>query len=781
MKKYLPYALLIVLILFNFYLYRGEFKVLSDPNDGSFHYALIDNAKSVWKEVFSGKISPLYLLDSWNERWAEGFPLSLYYSHLPEATISLLSFFVPISTFKLMVIIRTLLLILLPVSFFFGALILGFSSGFGLIFAFFSQAIFTDGLYGLDSASFLWRGWGLFTQLLAVFFLPLAFAYGIDYLKNKKNLGKALIFNFLLAQAHFGMFYLLLFAYPVFWIFSLVPVPLSGTVQGSAPLRMWSFTFDQWLETGKKILTFLFFLMVSLAYFIFPFFLTSQYRNFSLWDPIWKFNSWGLNQIIIWLTNGDLFDFNRFPFLTIFVIGGLLWGLLSRNKLNRYLVAVFGLYFIMFIGRDILGPLVNLIPGMSEYHLHRVIVMVQFTGLLIASGWLFDLFQLLIINLSRLLQYCLSAPRPPAGEAGRQGSSRLDSLIQGNNTYRYVAVWGSSLLMTLIVVLGCYSVYLIEKPVINYAKDNDTWIERSNINYQKDFNDYQVIVNNIKKLPPARVYAGRPGNWGKDFTIGDTQIYMALSQDGFPTVGFLPQSWSPNSDAEQFFDEENPKHYDLYNVGYLVLPVDKKPPQFAKFIVKKGKFSLYKVDSEGWFTLGKSSLEVMTKKINLVNIAHLWFYSSMFINNDYPAIALNNEKFTFVDRTIKMSGLNNYDDKNIWQVNPLVSQEKFNPTILNKVEKKISQGYSVSFRLENQCENCILILKQTFHPDWKILVNGKNQEAFPVFPFFIGIQLNSPGKYNVIATYQPSTLKIFLLILEVIIFIVAFKKISNKV
>ncbi|MFA6532947.1 MAG: hypothetical protein WCT22_03035, partial [Patescibacteria group bacterium] len=294
-KKYIPHILLAVLIIFNFYLYRGEFKVLSDPNDNTFHYALIDDAKQIWKEVFKGKLSPIYLLDSWNERWAEGFSLSQYYSHLPEATISLLSFVVPISTFKLFVIIRTLLLILLPLSFFLGAIILGYTPTFGIIFAFFSQAIFTDGLYGLDSPSFLWRGWGLFTQLLAVAILPLAFAYGISYFRTKKNLGKAILFNFLLAQAHFGMFYLLLFAYPVYWIFSL----------------------DKWQEIGKRILIFLFLTLISLAYFIFPFFTTSQYRNFSLWDPIWKFNSWGLNQIIIWLLNGDLFDFNRFPFLTI--------------------------------------------------------------------------------------------------------------------------------------------------------------------------------------------------------------------------------------------------------------------------------------------------------------------------------------------------------------------------------------------------------------------------------------------------------------------------------
>jgi hypothetical protein len=219
-KKHLPYIFLLILVLFNFYLYRKEFKVLSDPNDNIFHYALIDEAKNIWNDIFSGKTSVLSIFDSWNERWAEGFSLSQYYSHLPQAAISLISFVVPISTYKLFVITRTLLLILLPIGFFLGARIMGFTSLSSLIVAFFSQSVFTDGLYGIDSTSYLWRGWGLTAQLIAIFFLPLAFAYSLDYLEHKKSLGKAILFNFIVAQSHFGMLYLLLIAYPVYWLFS---------------------------------------------------------------------------------------------------------------------------------------------------------------------------------------------------------------------------------------------------------------------------------------------------------------------------------------------------------------------------------------------------------------------------------------------------------------------------------------------------------------------------------------------------------------------------------
>src|SRR3989338_4479555 len=140
---------LIFLIGINFYLYSAEFKVLVDPNDNIFQYALIDEAKDIWKQIFAGKLSPIYLLDSWNERWAEGFPLSSYYAHLPQAVLALFG------GFKLFVVVRTLMLILMPVMFFWGGTILRLPSVFNLILALFSQVIFTDGLYGIDVSSFL--------------------------------------------------------------------------------------------------------------------------------------------------------------------------------------------------------------------------------------------------------------------------------------------------------------------------------------------------------------------------------------------------------------------------------------------------------------------------------------------------------------------------------------------------------------------------------------------------------------------------------------------------
>src|SRR3989338_10686020 len=135
-KKLLIVVLLILLIGINFYLYHSEFKVLVDPNDNIFQYALVDEARVIWKNIFAGKLSPLYLLDSWNERWAEGFSLSNYYSHLPQAILGIFG------GYKLFVVVRTLILILLPVMFFWAGTILKLPLLYCFIVALFSQTIF---------------------------------------------------------------------------------------------------------------------------------------------------------------------------------------------------------------------------------------------------------------------------------------------------------------------------------------------------------------------------------------------------------------------------------------------------------------------------------------------------------------------------------------------------------------------------------------------------------------------------------------------------------------
>ncbi|OGK19094.1 hypothetical protein A2866_06645 [Candidatus Roizmanbacteria bacterium RIFCSPHIGHO2_01_FULL_39_8] len=744
---------------------------------------MVDEAVKVGKQVFAGRLSPLYLLDSWQERWAEGFALSSYYSHLPQAVIGLISIGSNLNPYELFVWIRTLLLIFLPIMFFWGATVLGLSGLTSLLVALFSQAIFTNGLYGIDVSSFLWRGWGLSSQLMALFFMPPAFAYAMKYLQEKKALSRAVLFNFILAQSHFGMFSLLLLGYGLY-----LPYRLSVMILQELSLdylkgqRSKIKAIAQILNPQKIIyeiiipwVKFIFLTLFSLSYFIVPFFLQSDFRNYSIWDPIWKFDSWGLKQAIVWFLNGDLFDYGRFPVISIVVILGVLWGIGKIGEKGKetidkryeirdslitstssvqagFMSFLFGFYFLLFSGKTTLGNLINLIPGMAEYHQHRTIVMVQFIGIYLGAWFVYSLLK------------------------------KLDTVF-----FRRVGVFKKGIFISILIIASLFIIYYLEQPLVSYAKDNALWIARSNKAYLYDLPAYKKIKDKLESMAKGRLYVGKPGNWGRQFTVGETPLYMQISQDGFPVINFLPESWSPNSDTEQFFDENNQDFYNLYNVRYSILPDNIKPPEFAKLVEKQGKYNLFQIDTTGWFDSGNINVLVRSKKTNLLNITRLWFGNKLLKEKNYPVIDLRSDQSNkptheWIDKLwqIQMVDKNNFinlndqKERSIWIANPMEtsfmnlvkpSQEGM---FEFKNEKASPNGYTIELRVKKDCQNCIVILKESFHPNWQIKLNSQSVMTFPVFPFYIGFTLHKQGEYSIEAIYQQNTLKKFLLLLEAI-------------
>lgn len=328
----------------------------------------------------------------------------------------------------------------------------------------------------------------------------------------------------------------------------------------------------------------------------------------------------------------------------------------------------------------------------------------------------------------------------------------------------------------------------LEKPLFNYMADNAKWIERSNNAYLNDLPSYEKIKAKLSTLPRARVYVGKPGNWGRQFTVGEVPVYMNLSRDGYPVIGFLPQSWSPNSDPEQFFDENRLEFYDLYKVGFSILPEDVKPPEFAKLIAREGKYYLYEINSAGWFDTGTTSIAVKSKKTDLLNITRLWFGSKFLINKEYPTIDLSKKTPDGKKWYIQMTDLNNFinlnDEKvrNIWQANPFGDDVSISAgsgrrdRILLKNQQVLVNGYKAQVEIREECKNCITVLKQSYHPNWQVKVNGEKVSTFPVFPFYIGIELREKGNYDLKVQYKPSYLKIFLLLTEIIVFAFFIRK-----
>jgi hypothetical protein len=198
-EKLIGIAMLLFAIGFNLYLYRLEPTAKTDPNDNTFQFALVDRTNTMWDFAYKQCKSNYftfflchfsYLADHWVNNWAEGYNLPYYYSHIPQIAIvgsyralhsifSLWTF--NFSLFQYYHIVIYLLLCIIPLPVFLALRVLGLSwltAGVGALLA---THLSTDGLYGLDPSSFLWRGYGLSSQLFAMIWLPLALSYAFRY------------------------------------------------------------------------------------------------------------------------------------------------------------------------------------------------------------------------------------------------------------------------------------------------------------------------------------------------------------------------------------------------------------------------------------------------------------------------------------------------------------------------------------------------------------------------------------------------------------------------
>jgi hypothetical protein len=827
-----------------------------------------------------------------------------------------------------------LLLCLFPLSIFLSLRLLHLpwlTAGIGALLA---SHISTDGLYGIDQSSFLWRGWGLSSQLFAIIFMPMAIAYTIRFivhsswfiedtimtgigkqffkelkiclqkilrknrtanlhlakgkdnqdtdtthqasLKNSLSNSKwndvilAILFITLTTMGHLGLGLMVFLSIPVI----AFTKPLVGFLSQQSKQTIWEDIKGSIMQTFLLALPPLF----ILSYWILPTLLQSAYHNISFWDPVWKFNSYGAMEVLINLFNGALFDFGRLPIFTLLIFIGFFTSLFSfegkktgeknecgeqtkfcaaslplkdrthgnhevgtedaskfsfaTNAFNEQYMYMFPLsllflfFLLLYFGSTTWDTLLYLIPSMNEFHQHRFIVGVHLMGLFLAPiglMWIID-------------------------QATQKIKGGADKIHSKNFHTSYF------ILLTSLVLLICFLMLLLPplyRQTLAYSTHNDTLISQANETFAKEKADADLLIQTIKSLPPGRVFAGRGGTWGKDFRVAETPYFMHLSTYGIPTVLWLPETWSNNSDTEQYFSEDIFDHYELYNIRYVVAPPKQTPQKFWHLIQETPSWKLYEVelsagshqlasrrsgssdnnvntseskdliaDGSSYITVGTSPSIVFATKTTYANVVRLWIQSPYPGKKLFPELILTNKKlaskgsalrsysqlpqFSMVDeatyKTIdnKMHSL--FAEQPIYMTpwewpdafinyKPQISNDKqisnntfqiSNDMTIVSQSSDTDQIFRATVEIKEPCPTCVVVLKQTYHPNWhatirKLSTNDESstnyelRSTIDVFPSFTAIRLEKPGTYEVVFSYQPSRLKIILMISAVIV------------
>jgi hypothetical protein len=507
---------------------------VANINDDAFHWAFIQRGIDVLARGEN-------VLEFWVPQLGLGFPQFLYYQSLPHLFVIFLHrvLFGAVDAYTLFNLVRYLLLVTFPLTVFWSLRRMELSLPAAAFAAAASSLLSTPYLYGFDYDSYIFRGFGMYTQLFAMHlsFITMALLYRLA--QRGTGYTVAALALAALALSHILYAYMAVITAGVVFLVGIsraTLVPRAGRLLFIGASAM-AITAYSWIPTAGS---------------------ATLYLDNSPYLERWKYDSFGAVKVLDYLLTGQLFDFERLPVLTILLFIGLIVALVARTRGALTLLALFIVWLVLFFGRPTLGPVADLFPLKDSLYFHRFIGGVHLAAIPLiglAGAWLWERV---------------------ASTSPRRG------------------VLAAALLAVLLVPA------LLERQ--SFYRQNGEWMRATDAAIRSD-SDAQQILTTLDGLAVARTYAGLRSNWGSTLNFGlsfnSTRFYNLLTAKGFPEVAQPYSGPSLNSDLEYDFDGSRPDHYDLFNARYVVAPTAEPMPSFLRPIMRTARYTLYEAPTSG--------------------------------------------------------------------------------------------------------------------------------------------------------------------------------------
>jgi hypothetical protein len=562
-EKRIAWLTLLAVLLINGAVLAPELAISRvDLNDNAFHFGLIER---IVQALNRGE-NPV---DCWSPEWTLGYPVLRTYQPLAHLLVvaAWLMMGKTVSLMTVFVWARYLSVVLLPLSFFAAARMLGMWPVAAAAAAVLAPLVSTNFLYGIEYGSFTWAGSGLFPQAVAVHFLLLALGLGYRAVRTGKRLT--------LAGAALGLAFLAHFIYGYIGALSLFLLAAIPDEEVARAVRI-----RRTLSIGAAAGALSAFQLAPLV--------VDTTINHSRWEFSWKWDSFGPGQVLRWLFTGELLDHGRLPVLTLLALCGAAWYIWRRYRLREadqcqaFVLFAAVLWIAMFCGRPLWGPLLTMVGVSPEMQLHRVIGGAQiFLVLLAAAG--------------------ITAIGSELVRRGRLG------------------------LAALVVLVLLYP--MVKERSVNLTNDAQ-WGRRNLLAYDTAEPSIDATLQRLKERG-GRVYPGLAASWGGQFKIGDVPFHAFLSTAQVPALSFLYHSMALTSDLAVRFNEWNPDHYRLFNIQTVVAPAEGGPvlPPFLVPIERIGRFRLLAAPGGGYFEVVDAAAAVTTSRNDFYAVNDRWLGS----------------------------------------------------------------------------------------------------------------------------------------------------------
>ncbi|MBV8208350.1 MAG: hypothetical protein JO041_16315 [Acidobacteria bacterium] len=646
-----------------------------DLNDNVFHYTLIER---IVQAVHDGE-NPL---DCWSAEWSFGFPVLRIYQPFAHLLVAA-AYFASGKYLTLMTVfawIRFLAVVLLPLTFFAAARLLGFSPLVAAAAAVLAPMVSTNYLYGMEYGSFDWAGSGLFPQAVATHFMLLALGFGYVALATGRRAVPAGLFVGLALLSQ------LIYGYMAAWSIALLALIPHPAVH-------WRLRLRRAIVVGATAL------LIS-AFQLVPLLTDAKLINHSRWEAAWKWDSYGIKQVLNWLFSGELLDHGRLPVLTILAAAGLVLYLWRRRRqasqAESFTVLGAAFWLLMYFGRPAWGVVLEFFGATADMHLHRVIGGLQIFLVLLAASALGALWH--------------EFSRPP--------------------------------LKTPLAAAAVTITLLMFYPMV---RERGRHLAANAAQGRQNLAAYAAASNS---LPPAvrdaaqhrgRAYAGLAGGWGASFRIGSVPVYASLSEGQVPAVSFLYHAMALTGDIMVLFNEQAPAQYRLFNIQTVISPAASQvgPPGLLRQRARFGDLQNLDAPGAGYFDLVDVPRVVNTDRANSYDVNQRWLQSDGPASRTHWLLDFNRDSGTAMALTSPGSPA-------------------------GEVINEAQQGQVYRAELD-VLRPAYVLFKMTWHPNWVAYLDSRRQPVVMLSPGFSGVSVPA-GHHRIEFRYMPGPLKPLLLL-----------------
>ena len=507
-------AALTFVVAFNAYGDRATLRAVAYPNDSSVHYSMVRFAAASLRHFHLP-------MTQWYPYLDLGSPHFLHYQALAATLTGALGLVLGTGTaFRLTLF---LMIVAWPLVIYQSSKVFGLSRRAAMLCAAVAPFLASVSFVGYEPGAYLWIGYGVWAQLAGSMTLPFAWAFSWRSLDNPRFIPWAAFFIALTTALHFET------GYSAF----------GGLVLMALVHR------SPWRDRVRNGLLGLVGAGLLTLWVTVPLLLNARWAAInSALAPTGLVRGYGFRQNWHWLVHGQLFDYGRYPVLTVLLLVGLIAAavLWRRDPLRRAFALLFVAYFALSWGPTTWGSLIALLPGHADIYFRRFLLSVHLAGIfLVGTG---------------LAWLAVQIPR----------------LVKG--AWRYAIPGGAATVAACLVV-----------PTLALATPHVWWYEARNnfnVHYQMageevNGHDLSVVLDYLHAHTDGRVYAGSPLDWGNAFKVGEVPMYMYLTANDIDQVGFLLRTAALMEQPEYRFQSGILGDYQLMGVRYVLLPTNPVP------------------------------------------------------------------------------------------------------------------------------------------------------------------------------------------------------------